>query len=157
MSTPSQGASSASGLIPALGRLAVSESHVAPKPASASLQSISHELRGLNVSPLTDVFGLRADKLQAICLKAAVTKRGTILSLRRSIRLTSQKESAVTKEQINALLKLLDKPDVEGDAVHKLQSTHMSVVSVPLCLTPHRISGPCQCPGTNQNHAPGVV
>jgi len=143
MSTPSQGASSASGLIPALGRLAVSGSHAAPEPALGLLQrippeqSISHQLRGLTVSPLTDVFGLRADKLQAICRKAAVTERGTILSLRTSIRLTSQKKSAVTKEQIDALLKSLDKPGVEGDAVHKLQSTHMSVASVPLCLTPH--------------------
>ena len=60
------------------------------------------------------------------------------MSLLRSARLTCQKESSVTKEQIDALLKLLDKPGVgmnDGDAVHKLQSTHGSVISVPLCLT----------------------
>jgi len=41
----------------------------------------------------------------------------------------------VTKEQIDALLKLLDKPGVgmnDRDAVHKLQSTHLLVISVPI-------------------------
>jgi len=156
MSTSSQGTLGSSGLTSALGRPAVSGNHPAPKPALPSLQSISHELRGLTVSPLTDVFCLKADKLQAICFKATVTKRGTIVSLRRSIRLTSQKESAVTKEQINALLKLLDKPGVEGDVVHKLQSTHMSVVSVPLFSPTLNIKSP-QCPRTNQRHAPGII
>ena len=65
-----------------------------------------------------------------------------ILSLERSIRMTGQKEPSVTKEQINALLKCLDKSGVgmnDGDATHKLQPERSgallaSVISAPLCL-----------------------
>ena len=68
-----------------------------------------------------------------------------IPSFRRSIHLTGQKESSVTKEQIDALLKLADKLDGgtnDGDAIHKLQSTQsdallMSVTSDPPCLIKH--------------------
>ena len=53
----------------------------------------------------------------------------------------------MTKEQINALLKWLDKLGVgmnDGDAIHKLQPTRsgalfVSVVSAPLCLIQHSI------------------
>ena len=75
MSTPFQGASGPSGrsgLQPAFGQLAVSGDHAAPDSALTSSQqispeqSISHQLRRLTVSPLTEVFNLRADKIQAI-------------------------------------------------------------------------------------------
>jgi len=137
MSIPFRGASGPSGLRPALGLSGV------PGPALASLhrippeQPISHQLRRLTVSPLNDVLDLKADKLldgTSNPLKSCCRRTRYDTPPRRSFHLTSQKESAVTKEQIDALLKLLDKPDVgmnDGDAVHKLHSTHLLVVSVP--------------------------
>ena len=49
--------------------------------------------------------------------------RGMILSFRRSIRLTGRKESTVTREKIDTLLKLLNQVGLGTDAVHKLQAT----------------------------------
>ena len=68
-----------------------------------------------------------------------------IPSLQRSIHLTGQKESPVTKKQIDALLKLLDKlygGTNDGDAIHNLQPTQtdallMSVNSDSPCLLKH--------------------
>ena len=78
----------------------------------------------------------------AICRKVVVTGRGTIMSLRRSTCLTSQKESAVTKEQIDTLLKWLDNAGVGmNDAVRNLQSARsdallVSAIPAPLHSTP---------------------
>ena len=79
--------------------------------------------------------------VQAIC---SVAERGRILSLRRNIRLTGQKESAVTKEQIDTLLKSLDKAGVGtngGGTANKLQSMQgdallVLAISFPLHLHP---------------------
>ena len=68
-----------------------------------------------------------------------------IPSFQRSIHLTGQKESSVTKEQIDALLKLLDKlggGTNDGDAIHMLQSMQsdallVSVNSDSPCLIKH--------------------
>jgi len=74
--------------------------------------------------------------VQAICRKAAVTERGTILSVRPSICLTGQKELAVTKEQIDALLKLLDKPDVGINDGYNPQSVRSNVLLVSVIPVP---------------------
>ena len=85
--------------------------------------------------------------VQGIRRNVTVTPRGTILSLERSIRLTGQKEPSTTKEQIDALLKRLDKLGVgvnDGDATHTLQPERSgallaSAILAPLCLIQHSI------------------
>ena len=70
-----------------------------------------------------------------------------ILPFLRSSRLTNQKESAVTKEQFDNLVKSLDGLGLrtnDRDVVHKLQSSQsdallVSVVLAPLYLPPHSI------------------
>ena len=158
MSTPFQGASGPSGhagLGTAPGQPTVSGNHAAPKPVLISLQQIppkeqpiSLQLRKLTVRFFADVFNLGLTNysvVQAIRRNIAGTARGTIPSLRRSIHLTGQKESSVTKGHIDALLKLLDKLDGgtnDGDAIHCPQSTQSdalftSVTSDPSCLIRH--------------------
>ena len=64
------------------------------------------------------------------------------MSLRQSICLTGQKESVVTKEQIDTLLKWLDNAGVGmNDAVRNLQSARsdallVSAIPIPLHSTP---------------------
>ena len=83
--------------------------------------------------------------IKAFCRNIKDTASGTILSLRRSTRLTGQKESSVTKEEFGALVKSLNRLGLGmsgGDAGQGLQPTRssallMSVFSTHPCWIPH--------------------
>ena len=144
MYTSSQGASGPSGnagLPSALGQL-VSGNHSTPQQISPE-QSMSREIRRLIVRLLLDVFDFRANKRR---FKHSVEKlrsqHEVRLPFRRpSTRLTCLKESSVTKEEFDALLKSLDRVGLgtnSGDAIHRPQLTRSDVLPVSVNSSPLR-------------------
>ena len=135
----------------------MSASQAAPEPALASLQqmspgqSISDQLRRLTVSLPANVFDLKADKLLD---GTSNLSKGSCHRTRydpvppTTCCLISQKEPAATKEQVDGLMKLLDKSGLgtnEGDVASNLQSARsdallVSAIPVPRYSTPIEFS-----------------